>query len=88
MLTRESPYGFMEISSEGERRLRMVQGETERRLLTVPQVVYRTSLSRSTIYKEIAAGRLRVVKLGRAVRVPADAFDSWLEDLGRDQSDG
>ena len=60
-----------------------MQVEAERpRLYTVPQVVYQTNLSRSTIYSEIAAGRLRVVKLGRAVRVPAEELDRWIGELG------
>lgn len=60
----------------------MVAETERRRLYTVPQVVYQTSLSRSTIYNEIAAGRLRTVKLGRAVRIPAEELDRWIEQLG------
>lgn len=60
-----------------------MQVEAERRrLYTVADVVYQTNLSRSTIYNEIAAGRLRPVKLGRAVRIPAEELDRWIEQLG------
>jgi excisionase family DNA binding protein len=52
-----------------------------RRLYTVPQVVYQTSFSRSLIYNEIAAGRLKSVKLGRAIRIPAEALDAWIASL-------
>ncbi len=44
-----------------------------------PDVTTLTSLGRSTIYSEIAAGRLRAIKIGRAVRVRRDDLDRWLE---------
>ena len=44
-----------------------------------PDVTGLTNLGRSTIYQEIAAGRLRVVKIGRAVRVRRDDLDAWLD---------
>jgi excisionase family DNA binding protein len=59
-----------------------MQVETEqRRLYTIPQVVYQTGYSRSTVYNEIAAGRLRAVKLGRAIRIPAEELDRWIAEL-------
>jgi excisionase family DNA binding protein len=44
-----------------------------------PDVTGLTNLGRSTIYQEIAAGRLRLVKIGRAVRVRRDDLDAWLD---------
>ena len=44
-----------------------------------PDVTRLTSLGRSTIYQEIAAGRLRAVKIGRAVRVRRDDLQRWIE---------
>lgn len=44
-----------------------------------PDVTGLTNLGRSTIYNEIAAGRLRAVKIGRAVRVRRDDLDRWLD---------
>ena len=44
-----------------------------------PDVTGLTSLGRTTIYAEIAAGRLRAVKVGRAVRVRRDDLDRWLD---------
>ena len=53
---------------------------TEPLLLRIhPDVTRLTSLGRSTIYNEIAAGRLRAVRIGRAVRVRRDDLDRWLE---------
>lgn len=54
--------------------------EREAILLRIhPDVTRMTNLGRSTIYQEIAAGRLRVVKIGRAVRVRRDDLDAWLD---------
>jgi len=50
-------------------------------LLTVDQVMKMTNLSKSTIQRAIARGDLRVVRIGRAVRVPSAALSEWLERL-------
>jgi excisionase family DNA binding protein len=44
-----------------------------------PDVTTLTSLGRTTIYAEIAAGRLRAVHVGRAVRVRRDDLEKWLD---------
>jgi excisionase family DNA binding protein len=44
-----------------------------------PDVTRLTRLGRSTIYQEIAAGRLRAVKIGRSVRVRRDDLEAWLD---------
>ncbi len=44
-----------------------------------PDVTKLTSLGRTTIYNEIAAGRLRAVHVGRAVRVRRDDLERWLD---------
>jgi excisionase family DNA binding protein len=44
------------------------------RLLTVAEVSEATGFERQTIYLWIAQRRLPVVRLGRGVRVPADAL--------------
>lgn len=38
-------------------------------------------IGRSTAYREIAEGRLRIVKLGRRTLVPVDAIRDWLAAL-------
>lgn len=51
------------------------------RLLRIfPDVTEQTALGRSTIYDEIAAGRLRAIKIGRAVRVRSDDLERWIAD--------
>ena len=38
-----------------------------------------TNLGRTTVYNEIASGRLRAVHIGRAVRVRRDDLETWLD---------
>jgi excisionase family DNA binding protein len=51
------------------------------RLLTIPQAAARLSISRSTAYQLVAAGRLETVHIGRACRIPADAVDDFVASL-------
>jgi excisionase family DNA binding protein len=44
-----------------------------------PDVTRLTNLGRSTIYNEIAGGRLRAIKIGRAIRIRRDDLDRWLD---------
>ena len=57
------------------------------RLLTVPQVGRELNLGRSTVYSLIAAGRLKVVRVGRAVRVTPEALDDFVRRLQEDGTD-
>jgi prophage regulatory protein len=48
----------------------------------MPAVVARTGMSRSWIYKEVAAGRFpKPVKIGCASGWSASAIDGWIEEL-------
>jgi excisionase family DNA binding protein len=44
-----------------------------------PDATRLTNLGRTTLYAEIAAGRLRAVRFGRAVRIRRDDLDAWIE---------
>jgi excisionase family DNA binding protein len=44
-----------------------------------PDATRLTSLGRTTLYAEIAAGRLRAVKFGRAVRIRRDDLEACIE---------
>jgi excisionase family DNA binding protein len=44
-----------------------------------PDVTRLTKLGRSTIYREIAAGRLPALRVGRAVRVRRVDVEDWLD---------
>ena len=50
------------------------------RLLTIPEVVDRTSIARTTVYLLIRDGRLPSVKIGRSRRVREADLDVFIED--------
>ncbi|MDQ3694365.1 MAG: helix-turn-helix domain-containing protein [Chloroflexota bacterium] len=45
-----------------------------------PDVTQITSLGRTTIYSEIAAGRLHAIKIGRSVRIHRDELERWINE--------
>jgi len=47
----------------------------------IQDVVRMTSVGRTTIYGEIASGRLRIVKLGRATLVRDEDLHAWLNAI-------
>ena len=49
--------------------------------LTIKAFCERFGISHSKTYEEIAAGRLRAVKVGRKTLVPHDAASKWLAAL-------
>ena len=51
------------------------------KLLSLHEVCERTALSRSTIYREIDAGRLIAVKIGKSVRVTDSELRRYIESL-------
>jgi len=51
------------------------------KLLSLNEVSERTSLSRSTIYREIENGRLVAVKIGKSVRVTDSELRRYIESL-------
>lgn len=48
------------------------------RLLSIPETAATLSLSRSVVYGEIGAGRLRTVKVGRRRLVPAASITEYI----------
>lgn len=50
-------------------------------LLTVPEAARRLGIGRSTLYELEAAGAIRFVHIGRAVRVSARAVNEFVERL-------
>ena len=50
-------------------------------MLTKKQVCEVTSMSLSSINRIINSGKMRPVKIGRAVRIPSEELESFLESL-------
>jgi excisionase family DNA binding protein len=51
------------------------------RLLKLTEIGSQTGLSRSAVYREINAGRLKVVKIGRSVRVTETELSRFVKSL-------
>ena len=54
-------------------------------LYRAAEVAQMTGLSRQGIYQLAAEGRIPCVRIGRAVRFPADALDTWIQKLTEQQ---
>ena len=50
----------------------------EQRLLSMKDLLSRVPISRSTIYLEIRAGRLKPLHIGRRVLFEPDTVEAWL----------
>ena len=57
---------------------------TRRELYRISEAMELLSLSRSVIYEELRAGRLRCVHRGRSVRIPATAIADYVALLERE----
>lgn len=59
----------------------MYESESRPQLLSLTAISERTFLSRSAIYREINAGHLKTVKIGRAVRVTEAELGRYINSL-------
>lgn len=50
-----------------------------KRLMTLADFSAEYSLSRSAVYREVSAGRLKLTKVGRASRIAAMDAEAWLQ---------
>lgn len=72
------------LSTRSSQSRRLGMSPTNLRLERLPAVVARTGMSRSWIYKEVAAGRFpKPVKVGGASGWDAEAIDRWIDSLIR-----
>ena len=55
--------------------------ESEQRAFRPNEAAARMGISRSRLYVELAAGRIKAKKLGTATLVPAVEIDRWLAEL-------
>jgi excisionase family DNA binding protein len=53
-------------------------------VFTIEEALHASKVSRTRLYKEINAGRLRVIKNGRRTLISEWALRAWLEALERD----
>lgn len=53
----------------------------ERLLFRIADAAERLSISRAYLYEQIAAGRINVVRIGGAVRVPAAELERFVREL-------
>jgi predicted DNA-binding transcriptional regulator AlpA len=60
----------------------------EQVLRKIPEVMAMLRMSRHVVYEQIRAGRLRIVKQGRATFVTASAIRSYVELLEREAEEG
>ncbi len=51
---------------------------------TIDETIERARTSRATIYREIKAGRLRTVRIGRRRYVTPEAAKAWIDSLAED----
>jgi len=58
------------------------------RCYSIEEVLARAKVSRSRLYQEIGARRLRILKIGRRTLVTEWALRGWLEQLERDAAVG
>lgn len=56
-------------------------------MLTKKQVCEATAMSLSTINRLIASNRVRPVRIGRAVRIPSDELETFIERLKEARND-
>lgn len=52
-------------------------------LLKAAEVADRLSIGRATAYEMMASGTLPIIRIGRAVRVPARALEAWIDEQQR-----
>jgi excisionase family DNA binding protein len=55
--------------------------EVPRAALSVNEACASLSISRSKLYEEVAAGRLRALKAGSRTLIPVTSRDAWLSSL-------
>ena len=55
----------------------------ERRLLRIGEATVYAAISKTTLYVEIKAKRLKLVKLGSASRIEVSELDRWIDETSQ-----
>ena len=56
-------------------------------LFRITEIGTRLALSRSSVYREIEAGNLHAVRIGKSLRVSSDELDRYIALLGEQNSE-
>jgi excisionase family DNA binding protein len=61
--------------------MRNLKSEEHIEYLTVPEIASRLRVTRQAIYQRVRRGDFgTVVRIGSAMRIPAEDFERWLEE--------
>ena len=55
----------------------------QKQVYSIQEFAAAYGVSRSTVYKEIETGRLRILKVGRRTLISLEAAAAWLAGMGR-----
>lgn len=61
--------------------------KNDKRAFSIAEFCRLYGVGRTTAYFQINAKRLQVVKVGKRTLVPADAAESWIENLPTEQAE-
>jgi excisionase family DNA binding protein len=61
--------------------MRNIEGKGPAAGLTIAEASRIAGISRSTLYEELASGRLSARKCGRRTIIPAHALEEWMHSL-------
>ena len=75
-----------ELSKHEDGRLPQGRAESASRLLEAEDIAGYLGMRTDWVYREVRAGRLPHIRLGRAVRFRQESIDAWLESRERGPS--
>lgn len=55
--------------------------QSQAELLSIPDAAARMGVGRTTVYAELASGRLRSIRVGRRRLIPADAIQEYVKEV-------
>ena len=58
-----------------------MEAKSDVQLYRITEVGARLAMSRSSLYREIEAGRLHAMQIGRSIRVTSDELDRYISAL-------
>ena len=71
----------MTTNNDRRREATTTEDESERLMLTIPEVARRLSIGRSTVYVLTDAGGLELVHIRGCARIPAASVDDYVKRL-------